>query len=1054
MMGNSTSEEVETPPAPAIPTYSRTPAHLGQRVVRGPAWKWDNQDGGDGHVGTLIIVEQPWSEEEENSPFCVRVLWENGMICNYRASPSKECDLRLFDSGPVGAKFPTIICDVCCTRGIVGTRWKCDECIDYDLCHTCYMSDMHNLKHAFLRFDEPGASGVKVPPREGSVKVEVHGIFEGAQVQRSAHWKWHDQDGGKGSIGIVKSVDNWGDDTVRSAARVHWPSGTTARKYRIGHGGDVDLKCTVPASGGHFYRDHMPLIAPVKVRRDSSNSASPEFCEGDRIAITLDLESFKFLQNGHGGWNPLMEKIVNRMGTVQNVDSDGDVRVSVQTSYRFTVNPAALVKVPIFAPGDVVTLIDDQSRVRSLQEGHGGFVGPMVTCLGKKGIVVKVFRSHDVGVLIGETTWTYNPLCLNLLTRQTESDFSSRLRESASGSDITEEITRQVLGMILSSSQEATGLSSPTRPSRYSAGQRVKICSDKERVKRLQRGHGGHTVSMDRFLGQIGTIISVDSYGDLRIRFPGETTDWCYNPECVERVDGSDESANESESDSITEFMQRVERMTQEIGHLLNNQCSGIIGKTGAVTPTMLHRACFEGNEAIVWMMAETGANVEEVDEDGDRALHYATYGDKPDVIELLLNLGADINATNKKKFTALQVAVKKKHVNCVRVLINKFPERLDVNIQDGVGDTPLHDAIKHSSPEITDMLVNFPSVDFTLCNESGYNLLHQAAVTGNNFATEVILSKKPDLVDVKDSDGCTALHLAARANNYSVARTLVTQGKCTVDLKNTQQQTALFTAVFTGNCALIELLLGAGADINTTNKDGDTPMHMALAMRSHLRMQSLDPAEVEAITAIVKKLLENPQPGVDSTLALASFLAAKGADLHRKNKYGKTPLEMAGSAAVVELLLSWQTQKGDAENKVGSTESAAAAGDAGSSSCICKICLEADADVWFEPCGHHLYCSECCRRMKCCLECSVPITGRVAVSERFGGSSEAGRQAQRELEARLQQLEEAHSCGICMERQRNVIFLCGHGACDVCVADLEACHMCRETITKKITIY
>ncbi|XP_072143326.1 E3 ubiquitin-protein ligase MIB2-like isoform X2 [Dermacentor andersoni] len=945
MMGNSTSEEVGTPPAPAIPTYSRTPAHLGQRVVRGPAWKWDNQDGGDGHVGTLIIVEQPWSEEEENSPFCVRVLWDNGKICNYRASPSKECDLRLFDSGPVGAKFPTIICDICCTNGIVGTRWKCDECIDYDLCHTCYMSDKHNLEHAFLRFDEPGATGVKVPPRQGSVKVQVHGIFEGAQVERSAHWKWDDQDGGRGSIGTVKSVDNWGDGTVRSAARVSWLPGTTTHIYRIGHGGDVDLKCTVPASGGHFYRDHMPLIAPVKVRRDSSKSASPEFCEGDRIAITLDLESFELLQQGHGGWNPLMEKIVNQMGTVQNVARDGNVRVSFQSSYRWTVNPAALVKVPVFAPGDVVTVIDEEPRVRSLQEGHGGFVGPMVTCLGKKGIVVKVFHSHDVVVLIGETAWTYNPLCLNLLTRQTESDFSSRLRESASGSDITEEIIRQVLGMMLSSSQEATVLNSLTR-------------------------------------------------------------------------------------------------------------CSGIIGKTGAVTPTMLHRACFEGSEAIVWMMAETGANVEEVDEDGDRALHYATYGDKPDVIELLLNLGADINATNKKKFTALQVAVKKKHVNCVRILINKFPERLDVNIQDGVGDTPLHDAIKHASPEITDMLLNFPSVDFTLCNESGHNLLHQAAVTGNNFATEMILSKKPDLVDVKDSDGCTALHLAARANNYSVARTLVTQGKCTVDLKNTQQQTALFTAVFTGNCALIELLLEAGADINTTNKDGDTPMHMTLAMRSHLRVQSLDPSEVEAITAIVKKLLENPQPGVDSTLALACFLAAKGADLHRKNKYGTTPLEMAGSAAVVELLLSWQTQKGDAENKVGSTKSAAAAGDAGSSSYICKICLEADADVWFEPCGHHLYCSECCRRMKCCLECSVPITGRVAVSERFGGSSEAGRQAQRELEARLQQLEEVHSCGICMERQRNVVFLCGHGACDVCVADLQACHMCRETITKKITIY
>ncbi|KAH7960727.1 hypothetical protein HPB49_022575 [Dermacentor silvarum] len=198
--------------------------------------------------------------------------------------------------------------------------------------------------------------------------------------------------------------------------------------------------------------------------------------------------------------------------------------------------------------------------------------------------------------------------------------------------------------------------------------------------------------------------------------------------------------------------------------------------------------------------------------------------------------------------------------------------------------------------------------------------------------------------------------------------------------------------AVVAGNCELVELLLGVGADINATDKDGDTPMHMSLAMRSDLLVQSLSPLQAPAITAVAT--------------AVASTTSAV-----------------------------------DAENAVSNRR-------------ICKICLEADAEVWFEPCGHHLYCSECCRRMKRCLECSVPITGRVSVSERLGSSTEAGRQAQRELEARLQQLEEVHSCGICMERQRNVVFLCGHGACDLCAADLQNCHMCRETLTKKIKVY
>ncbi|KAK8775843.1 hypothetical protein V5799_030813 [Amblyomma americanum] len=117
-MGNATSTENATQnttqirkqftaevttPTRASPPVSRTSARVGQRVVRGPAWKWENQDGGDGHVGTLVVVEQPWmDEEQEGASFCVRVLWDGGVIGNYRASHMRECDLRLFDSGPVG----------------------------------------------------------------------------------------------------------------------------------------------------------------------------------------------------------------------------------------------------------------------------------------------------------------------------------------------------------------------------------------------------------------------------------------------------------------------------------------------------------------------------------------------------------------------------------------------------------------------------------------------------------------------------------------------------------------------------------------------------------------------------------------------------------------------------------------------------------------------------------------------------------------------------------------------------------------------------------------
>ncbi|XP_077510088.1 uncharacterized protein LOC144121047 isoform X3 [Amblyomma americanum] len=65
-------------------------------------------------------------------------------------------------------KFDGINCDRCHQRGIVGRRWKCAVCLDYDLCSACYMSDEHDQDHAFLRFDEPSAEGVRVLRREVS----------------------------------------------------------------------------------------------------------------------------------------------------------------------------------------------------------------------------------------------------------------------------------------------------------------------------------------------------------------------------------------------------------------------------------------------------------------------------------------------------------------------------------------------------------------------------------------------------------------------------------------------------------------------------------------------------------------------------------------------------------------------------------------------------------------------------------------------------------------------------------------------------------------------
>lgn len=54
--------------------------------------------------------------------------------------------------------------------------------------------------------------------------------------------------------------------------------------------------------------------------------------------------------------------------------------------------------------------------------------------------------------------------------------------------------------------------------------------------------------------------------------------------------------------------------------------------------------------------------------------------------------------------------------------------------LQDSYGDTALHDAINKESLDIVEMLCNVHGMDFTIRNKRGFNVLHHAALKGNNM--------------------------------------------------------------------------------------------------------------------------------------------------------------------------------------------------------------------------------------------------------------------------------------------------------------------------------
>lgn len=88
----------------------------------------------------------------------------------------------------------------------------------------------------------------------------------------------------------------------------------------------------------------------LTIRRDGNSSH--QFAVGDFVKICHDLERIKILQRGHGEWAEAMIPTLGKVGRVQQVYQDYDLKVEVCNT-SWTYNPLAVTKVASAADGTV-----------------------------------------------------------------------------------------------------------------------------------------------------------------------------------------------------------------------------------------------------------------------------------------------------------------------------------------------------------------------------------------------------------------------------------------------------------------------------------------------------------------------------------------------------------------------------------------------------------------------------------------------------------------------------------------------------------------------------
>uniref|UniRef100_A0A8C7UAH3 E3 ubiquitin-protein ligase MIB2 n=1 Tax=Oncorhynchus mykiss TaxID=8022 RepID=A0A8C7UAH3_ONCMY len=888
---------------------------VGMRVVRGLDWKWGNQDDSEGHLGTVVEIGRQGSTTTPDKT--VVVQWDSGTRTNYRTGYQGSYDLLLYDNAQIGVRHSNIICDSCKKHGIMGMRWKCKVCFDYDLCTQCYMNNKHDLGHAFERYETAHSQPVCLAPRQNLPRIILKGIFQGVKVVRGPDWDWGNQDGGEGKVGKVVDIRGWDTESGRSVASVTWSNGTT-NVYRLGHKGKVDLKYVSDIQGGFYYKDHLPKLGEHAELQRQESAEGHTFNQGDKVKCLLEVDILRQMQEGHGGWNPKMAEYICKIGTVHRITDRGDVRVQYSNNIRWTFHPGALTK-----------------------------------ALGQMGKVLKVYADGDLRVAFGGQTWTFNPACLSAQTMEVDANLMTAENPNESGNTVI-----SVLEKLLSQSTEQDN------PSRLV----------------IEAAHG-----------------SASKVRELVQKYP-------------DKVD-------------------------------IKNQ-----GKTA------LQVAAHQGHMEVVLALLQANSSIKVKDEDGDTALHYTAFGNQAEIARLLLSKGANVNLLNNSMCTALHIAVNKGFTDVVRVLSEHLA---DINVQDSYGDTPLHDAIAKDFRNIIEILAVVPNIDFTQQNNRGFNLLHHAALKGNKLATEKILARARQLVDVKKEDGFSALHLASLNNHRDVAEILVKEGRCDINIRNNRNQTPLQLAVTQGHGDLVQLLVAEGADVNVEDEDGDTAMHVALTKE--------EGGGSGFVQLGSSGLMGNTELSVGA--AIACFLAQEGADINYANHKGKSPLDLVADTAVLQLIKSFSEKyryiHSTSLRRVHTTPNTmtnlAMPALPGPSECL--ICSELALLVLFCPCQHIVACEECAHRMKKCIKCQVTITKKIRQDQTEVDCSPGSENSEQhnlleQLQSRYRQMEERITCPICIDNHIKLVFQCGHASCIDCSAALKTCPICRQTIRERIQLF
>ena len=265
---------------------------------------------------------------------------------------------------------------------------------------------------------------------------------------------------------------------------------------------------------------------------------------------------------------------------------------------------------------------------------------------------------------------------------------------------------------------------------------------------------------------------------------------------------------------------------------------------------TPLHITCRTGDIAYLKTLARNPrCDLNAQNGIGETALHIAVCSQTEsvqNVLCLLENDGCDLNIANADGHTPLHIAVNEKRADLSIVLVKNSNCRLDIPDHDG--NTVLHICFTKLAIALNDFVAHIRGNTVSLCsqNKVGNTPIHEAilALTPVNVLEILLQLQENYSLSVPNCSGVTPLQMALNSNRLDYADVLIIGGKCSDEdiVKASEGKCLLHQTISSrerGKLA-IALINMEFYNINETNGDGETPLHITCRVGDILYLKAL----------------------------------------------------------------------------------------------------------------------------------------------------------------------------------------------------------------------